>query len=220
MIRLAIALAILAALFVGADRGAHAVADDLVATKVQRSAALAAKPQVDIGGFPFLTQVAAGVYDDVELTAHGLARANLRVDSFQAQLHGVHVPFGAVLHQSVREVPVDSATGEVALTYADIDRVTGLHVSDAAGDEARVSGSLSVAGRTVAASGLARLSVSGDTVVFTVHDVSVAGVDVGGRLSFRLQLPRLPVPVRLTGVTTEPDRVVVTGSAGSFVLHA
>jgi hypothetical protein len=78
--RLIIALVILCALFVAADRIAVGVADSQVASKLQTSRGLAQKPSVSIGGFPFLTQLIGGKLDDVKVRATDMASRARTVD--------------------------------------------------------------------------------------------------------------------------------------------
>ena len=78
---------------------------------------LAGTPEVDITGFPFLTQAVAGRYDDVRisLTADELGQPEgTRAD---VALRGVQVPLSSVLSGSVQEVPVDRIDGTATLSY-------------------------------------------------------------------------------------------------------
>ena len=67
MRRLMIGVIVLVGLLVAADRAGNVIAERTVATTVQRSQHLAHKPDVDIAGFPFLTQLAAGKFGKVTL---------------------------------------------------------------------------------------------------------------------------------------------------------
>ena len=58
MKKLLVALLVLLALLVGADRVAEQVAEGRIADQLR--ADLSSAPQVEIGGFPFLTQALAG----------------------------------------------------------------------------------------------------------------------------------------------------------------
>ena len=60
-----VTLLILIGLFVIADRVAVRFADNQFATQIQKQG-FSSKPQVSIEGFPFLTQVAAKQFNDVQ----------------------------------------------------------------------------------------------------------------------------------------------------------
>ncbi|MEV3871151.1 DUF2993 domain-containing protein [Streptomyces sp. NPDC049906] len=59
---------VLGGLFVAADRVAVYLAEDEAAARVRSSEGLTSTPEVSINGFPFLTQLAGGTLDEVEVT--------------------------------------------------------------------------------------------------------------------------------------------------------
>ena len=73
---LLVVLVLLLGLLLLADRLAVELAEDAVAGEVAEKGALRGTPEVEIAGFPFLSQALAGRYDDVrvELTAEQLGR--------------------------------------------------------------------------------------------------------------------------------------------------
>src|SRR6478609_10912606 len=60
---LLIVLVVLAGLFVALDRIGNYVAEPVAANTIKTSQDLPSKPDVDIGGFPFLTQLVARDFD-------------------------------------------------------------------------------------------------------------------------------------------------------------
>ena len=87
---------VLAGLFVAADRIALSYAEDKAASTLQQSQQLNQKPDVSVAGFPFLTQLAAGEFDDVTISASDLevgTADNLRLDRLDVHLH--HVTFNS-----------------------------------------------------------------------------------------------------------------------------
>jgi hypothetical protein len=123
-----ITLVVLLALVVGADFAVRAVAEDRVATQLQSSLKLPAKPSVDIGGFPFLTQALTGRYDDVELTAEHIPYNQLRDITLTAQLSGVSLPVQDLLDGRVASIPADTVVASARIDPVDLARV--LNVSD------------------------------------------------------------------------------------------
>ena len=65
MRKLLIALVVLAVLFVAVDRIALVIAEDEIASRIATAYSLPADPGVSITGFPFLTQVVSGNYQQI-----------------------------------------------------------------------------------------------------------------------------------------------------------
>ncbi|MGW0598312.1 LmeA family phospholipid-binding protein [Streptomyces sp. NPDC002776] len=91
---LLIVVVVLGGLFVLADRLAVGFAEDEVAEKLKNTENLATTPDVSINGFPFLTQVAGGELDDVEVGIADYEAAagtgeTIRIDDLQANMRGV-----------------------------------------------------------------------------------------------------------------------------------
>ncbi|MDA3627864.1 DUF2993 domain-containing protein, partial [Saccharopolyspora sp. WRP15-2] len=91
MKKLVIALVIIAGLLVGADFGAAAIAESQVSQKVAEQLKLRENPEVRINGFPFLTQVIAGNYRDVQLAADSVQVGPFNEVGIEADLHGAKV---------------------------------------------------------------------------------------------------------------------------------
>ena len=97
---LLVVVLLLVGLAVVADRVALGVAEDRVATELVQEGGLQGRPEVEIAGFPFLTQAIGGRYDDVHisLTAEQLGQPEgTRAD---IALHGAEVPLSSVLSGS------------------------------------------------------------------------------------------------------------------------
>jgi hypothetical protein len=211
MRRLAILVVVLVAALVVADRVAAHAADGLVARQIERDQGLASRPDVSIGGFPFLTQAISGHYGEVTLTLHDVRRGPVTVAQLTAHLVGVHVSLSAVFSQHLSSVPVDMATAGVFVTYADLNSYLSskhLQVSDAHG-RLHVTGSITVAGQTESASADGQLRVSGDAVVVTA----------GRGLGFAIPLTGLPFRIHLESATVGNRGITVKGSAQGLVLH-
>ncbi|CAM5402934.1 LmeA family phospholipid-binding protein [Streptomyces fumanus] len=92
---LLITVVILGGLFVAADRLAVHFAEGEVADRLKSRENLSTTPDVSINGFPFLTQVAGGELDDVEVGIDGYEAATadgserVRVDDLRAHMKGV-----------------------------------------------------------------------------------------------------------------------------------
>lgn len=207
MRRLLVLLVVLAGLLVAVDRVAVFAAEHVVASRIQDDEHLAHRPDVSIGGFPFLTQLAAGTYDDVEVTAHDLRAGPLTVDEVSTRLHGVHLSAGAVVTQHVSHIPIDRAHASVLITYAELNDVLGtshLRVSHGSGDHVKVTAS--AAG--VSASTEVPVSLRGGSLEFSAGGVT-ASVSLSG----------LPFGLHLTTAIGTDRGVEVGGTADGLVLR-
>ena len=197
MRRLLIAVVALVAVLVVADRVAVIAAQRDVARRIEVDQHLSDAPSVTIGGFPFLTQLIGGTYDDVTVELRGLHVSGVRVSRLTAHLHGAHVSFHDVVTQHVSRVPIDRATAQVVLTYADLDAMLAQQtgVQPARHLDAHVVTSASVE--------------AGDRVV--LHTSFGADVTVS--------LTGLPFGVRLVAVKVTQSGLELNGSAAGLVLR-
>ena len=227
MRKLLVSLTVLALLLVAADRVGATLASRAVADQIAASGELSGAPQVSIGGFPFLTQALSGRYDEITVSASGLT-GDRGVSGFDARLSGVRLPLSAALSGSVREVPVERVSARVLLSYPELERRLAsrrLKLSPA-GPLLRVTGSVTVLGRTVSASALSSLTVSGGDVLVTAvrFEVGARPADaaltaaLGRRLDFRAEIGALPYGLTLTAVAVRPGGVEATATARSTVL--
>jgi hypothetical protein len=184
---------------------------------------------VSIRGIPFLTQAFAGKYDDVSVSARQVTAGGGRLSKLDVTLRGVHVPLGDALTGSVEAVPVDALRATVLLSYADMAgqlRDRRLTVSPA-GDQVRVSGSVQVLGRTITASALSSVTLSGASVVVTAKRFEVGNkiadravtAGLAGRFDFVLRVGQLPYGLTMSSVAVRPEGVVATADASNTVLQ-
>ena len=94
MRKLLISLAVLAVLLAAADRIGVAVAENQISGRIETAYGLPAKPGVTIAGFPFLTQVVGGDYQQI----------NVSVNQVQADGVTLHnLTFMALLMEGIRD---------------------------------------------------------------------------------------------------------------------
>jgi hypothetical protein len=117
---LVIVAVILGGLFVVADRVAVGFAEDEVAQKLKSSEGLTATPDVSINGFPFLTQVAGGELDDVEVgisdyeATTGNSDDSIRIADLTAHMRGVK------FSGDYSSATAASATGTATISYDEL----------------------------------------------------------------------------------------------------
>jgi hypothetical protein len=120
---LLIALLVVVAVLVGVDFGARWIAEDRVAVALQDALDLPNPPDVDVRGFPFLTQALAGRYDDVGLSAPGIAYGELRDITLTADLAGVSLPLENLVNGQVRRIPAEQVTASARVNPTDLARL-------------------------------------------------------------------------------------------------
>ena len=223
-----LALLLLLLLLVVADRSAAAFAGRTLATELQRSAGLAARPSVAVDGFPFLTQATAGRYGRIEVVADDVPAGDTTVARLDAVLTGVRVPLSQVLSGAVTQVPVDGVDARAVLGYDALSRSSGSRrlTAEAAGDRVRVRGEVEVLGQRLAAAAVSTVALEGDDVVVAAQSFEVGNrvadalltVALRDRLDLRLSVRDLPYGLRVDAVTVEPAGVVVRATARDTVL--
>src|ERR1700722_14189061 len=78
-----ITLVVIIIVLVGLDFGARAVAESVMASKIQQQG-LTNKPSVSIGGWPFLTQVASKSFDHVTISDTNQKAGPVTITRFSA----------------------------------------------------------------------------------------------------------------------------------------
>ena len=228
MKKVALVLVVLLVLLLVADRVGASVAESAVASEVQSSTRLTTEPEVDVTGFPFLTQALAGRYEQVEVTATDVPAGDLTVSRLDATLMGVQVPLSDAVSGSVGRVPVERVTARALVSYDELERRAGdRRLSlEPAGDRVRVTGSVQVLGRTLSATAVSRVEVvEGDLLVTAEsYEVGNEAVDdlltraLGDRLDLRIPVTGLPYGLTVTGVDVLPEGVSVRANATDTVL--
>jgi hypothetical protein len=213
---------------VAADRVGAVVGARVLASKLQTDEHLPHRPSTTIGGIPFLTQAFSGKYRDVSVTAHGVPVDGVSVTTLSAHLHGVHLPLGKVIGDSVSQVPVDRVDGTAFVSFADANRYLrgrspkGVVVSLGAGraGRARVTETAQLHGRTVTAHGFGSASVSDDVVTIVVSGLTSSPTRVRLPRSATVSLPlrELPFRISLRSVSIGATGISAVGGSGQVVL--
>jgi hypothetical protein len=227
------ALLVVALLLIGlvlvADRVAVGFAEGRVAEQVAEKGGLAGTPEVDIDGFPFLTQAVGGRYDEVRISLTADQLGQPEGTSADVVLRGVEVPLSSVLAGSVQEVPVERIDGTATLSYALLSAELGSGTElEREGDGLRITRTLEVLGQQVRLTATGQVALDGNDLVVDVEEASGAGVDVPGflldratdLLDLRYPVPALPFGLQLTGVRPAADGVDIRVEATDTVLRA
>jgi hypothetical protein len=209
---LTITVAVLAVLFVAADRLGVWVAEDYVANKAKQEYGFGNEADsythASIGGFPFLTQLATRDFDDVTLTV-----GNITADP-DRQTAGGYLHIGTV-RLSMRDLRVDAGLdGAEARTVTGTVTVSYRHLADAVARTVSHGGLLTLSAAPGAASPAAvRVRGTADGRPFSaIGTVEVAGDAVkvtmpGAAVQDPEWILGLPPGMRFAGVRTTADGV-------------
>lgn len=221
-----VAVLALAGLVVVADRGVQTIAENQIATQLQTDLGTSEKPVVDLGPFPFLTEIATGrvASAQVRLTTVELPNSN------GATATGVDAVFADItISDQFSRIVAGQGEATGLLPYSSLSALTGLDVSYGGTDRVQVNFDVPVGRSNVrgTATGRPVLNVADQTLEIADAQVSVASTDVpqavadaAGRLVLRqIPLAGLPYDLRLTAMTVRDDGVQVTASGHDLPLR-
>jgi LmeA-like phospholipid-binding len=203
------------------------MAEDRVATELATKGGLQGTPDVDIGGFPFLTQAFGGRYEEVgiSLTAEQLGQPE--GTSADVTLRGVEVPLSGVLSGSVDSVPVERIDGTATLSYALLSDQLGQDTElTREGDGLRITRTVEILGQQLRLTAAGQVTLEGSDLVVDVDEATGAGIDVPDwlldratdLLDIRYTVPALPFGLQLTDVTPAEDGVRIAVEATDTLL--
>jgi LmeA-like phospholipid-binding len=217
-----IVLIVLIALLVGVDFAARAFAENKAASEIQQQG-FPKKPSVDIEGFPFLTQVAAHEFHDIQISSSNVTEGPLDIESINASLKNVHID-GAFSGGTI-----GSLYGTASITFTAL--------AHAMTSEAGPLGQLANAGLTFSAAGPSEVKASLNVVVFSGtavwrvtrtsgNAINIRLVSTGGLPSsllspvsdITLNLPKLPLGLKIQSISVNSSGLVgvLTGQNVSF----
>ncbi|WP_329147885.1 DUF2993 domain-containing protein [Streptomyces sp. NBC_01456] len=185
-----IALKLLVAVLVGTsflalgDRFAVLYAQNAAAKKLKESLHLNATPEVDIQGFPFLTQLADKRVDQVKVTIPDLAADRVSLAKFEATAKDVRLD--GDLPSSIKGATIGTMNGSVLLAFDDMNRELGasqVKFSEMGPNAVRAVGQLPIAGHDLRVHAQANIHRSGDRGIST--EISRMRLDIGDIAVYR-----------------------------------
>jgi len=220
MRKLLIGVAVLAVLLVAADRISAAVAENQISDRLTSAYGLPGKPGVSITWFPFLTQVAAGDYQQIDVSASQVPADGATLHDLKVRLSGVHATVSQVLGNGSSMVTADRAAGSAMVGFGTVDRRLpgGLRLHPD-GKNLRVSGRLAFHGTRIPVSATVAVGVSGSGIRVSPVSVDVPGLPglpvsaYSSRLRIVVPLSTLTLHLRLTSVHVTPDGLSIAASA-------
>lgn len=202
-------------LYVG-DRYAHRRAEGRVAAALQPPLGTPARPQVDIEGFPFLTQIAAGSVGKMQIVADQLGETtNAPVILAHADL----VMTDVVTTDWFKTMKITHTEGTGLIDYTKLSSLTNAPLRYGSEGRVEIVVKTTVVGREVEAviTGAPRLNADEQTMTLSDAKISVAGVNLPdftaqallAALLKPIPLKGLPLGLTVTGITAAEDGVHV-----------
>jgi hypothetical protein len=196
--KLLIALLVIVVILIALDRVGDAVAERYAADTIQSSQGLPKRPSVNITGFPFLTQLAAGDFgkivladDDVPI---GSGSVDLRLSNITVTLHEVRVA------RNLSSVHAEVADAVATMNYADLGRALGnVHIHYAGRGRIVAADSIDVLGQHISGSISATPRLTNGALTFGAARVNNLGSIAAAAAAtlqkiFDIQLPLNGVP--------------------------
>ncbi|MDV9192453.1 DUF2993 domain-containing protein [Streptomyces sp. SR27] len=220
---LLIVAVVLGGVLVGIDRLAVAWAEDEAAGRVKLAAVDSDSIEVDIKGFPFLTQVAGKHLDEVEVKASGVRATagdkRIRVGELTVALRDVTVT------GDWAGAKAGSASGTALVSYADLTAASDRQATVAYGGngKVKVTGGVKVMGRTLTRTVLSTVTVvNGDTLKVRADEVPGEGIPgIEGLVRARTDFER-PIGdiagMKVEKVEPRPEGLAVTVTGKNIVL--
>ncbi|MFE2013807.1 DUF2993 domain-containing protein [Streptomyces sp. NPDC059491] len=215
---------VLGGVLVGIDRLAVSYAESEASSRVKLSAADSESVDVDIKGFPFLTQVADKRFDEVDVTAKGVRTTagsrRIRVDELTAVLRDVTVT------GDWAGAKAGSASGTALISYADLNAAAadqGATVGYGENGKVKVTGGVRILGRTLTRTVVSTVTVvDGGTIRVRADRVpgeGIPGVEelVRARTDFERPIGMI-AGMRVEKVEPRPDGLAVTVTGKDVVL--
>jgi hypothetical protein len=221
---LLIVAVLLGGILVGLDRIAAAYAESEAADRVRLGPARAASTDVDIKGFPFLTQLMDRRFDEVDVVLTGVEATaggrKIRIGEMTAALHDVTLNED---HTSARAATV---SGTALISYADLATASEREVKVAYGGngKVKVTGGVEILGRTVTRSVVSTVTlIDGNTIRVRADRVPGDGIPgledlVRQRTDFDRQIGGLPEGMKLEKVAAREDGVAISVSGENVAL--
>lgn len=198
------------------DRVGVAIAESKVADALQSKFDLASSPNVDIHGFPFITQAVAGNYESIDVTAANVPVESLGSVDVAVNLRGLRLTLSDAIAGQVKDATADDLKARVTMKDDAIGTALGMQVKINKLDTstARLSISTKQAGITIPMEADVHVAIDGDNVALQLTKLKALKVPIPDFISSKISSvlsSKLVLP-KLTGGLKVTDVVVGSGS--------
>jgi hypothetical protein len=231
---------VLAGLLLVADRLAAAAAERAIADQVKQEVAKqnasSGAPQVDVAGFPFLTQVLAGKYQHISIVltdvkgqvegdAVDVPRLDVDARNVKASLE--------TLRSRQGDVTAETVDGRGTIAYDSLAKLLdrpGLRLAEQNGKLA-VTAPVDILGAKLTVNGTADLAVANGKVALRFNNLNAEGLpnlplartlvaNYAKGISIDVPLPELPFQLNIRKVEPRPEGLVVTADAKNVPINS
>jgi len=207
-------IVIVIALLVVLDFGARVVAQNIMATQIQKQG-LPQKPDVSIGGFPFLTQVASKNFQQVTISTSNLPEGPVTITKVTVVATGIRLKSYSSASGTITGlsgtvlISFDSLGNTLSQQFGPLGQLlngAGLHLTAAGPNEVKASLDLVV----TSGSATWRVTrVSGNQLhIGLVGSSGLPSSLLGSIQSLNVQIPKLPLGLTIDSVKVTPSGVV------------
>jgi LmeA-like phospholipid-binding len=223
-------------LLLASDRIAAYAAERTIASQAKKELAARdittpSEPTVDVGGFPFLTQVARGKYDRITIRLDRPTSQGITLDGLDVVATGVNAATSTLVN-GTGTVTADDVTGTANLNWAAVNKLmntTGFGGASATASalpdgevQVRVPVSMASVSTTVVATGT--VEIGPGVVHVKINKVATEGGtippvisgligSIKRSLSVDVKIPQLPYNLQVRTVKATPDGLSVTANA-------
>lgn len=228
-VRVLVALVVLALAFVAADRVGVYVAEDRA--EAAFASELGTRPNVEIHGFPFLTQWGQGSFEETTISGKRATFSGAKIDDPVITLANVHTSPWA--HNAEDFVGATAGTvrlsGTVPYTTLPLPKGVAVKRNGKSGDDVRLSGTVSLFGHREKFRAVGAVSLDHGRITLSPHSIRFLGRTPSAALTalardhLRLSVrpPNLPAGLSVTAVKVTDKGVRVSASGKDVKLpHA
>lgn len=226
---------VLILLLVIVDRAADWFAQRTIAAEIQSSQELDSRPDVSVNGFPFLTQVLRGRYQEVDVNlVDPSVDGGLKIDTLDVRLRGVKISVSDAINQRVDSVPVDSATANGFVSYDSLNAAAKANLPDTkstvefrqgTGNTLAVTGNYRSSALNAKLDLVARVVARDGDLVVVLPDAALEGLPAALRPQVKSlvtkasRLPSLPFGFQARKATVGPSGIAVEATSSSLNLQ-
>ena len=204
-------------LLVVGDRAANAFAEDQMASQFQSSLELSGKPHVTIQGFPFLTQLAARDFHQVDINASNETAGpggQLQIQSLTATLHGMHI-------KSAKSTEIDDFSASALVTFSALAHAGNIPdgITLAADGPNRIKATIDL-GPLGSGTAIAQVTQVGSSKI-NVKLLDAGGLPtdaLGSLVNFTISIPKLPAGVKIQKISITPQGLRLTATGHNTTL--
>jgi hypothetical protein len=243
---LLILLLVLIVLVIAADRIGAAVAEHQIANQAQSQLAgeditTTGRPDVTIKGFPFLTQVASGHYDRIDISVKNPTSRGIRFDDVDVIATSVDAPASGLISGNP-QVTAGKVTGTAHINWTAFQQMIDLtgaqqygldpdtiRITSTTGGKIALTTPVTILGQTFTAAATGSVKVDHDKLHVTINSIKANGDALPSpvqqqlnqlrtNLNFDVKIPPMPYNLKVDSINASDAGVSLTASATNVVL--